>query len=359
MAFRSKSPQRALAELEYLADRWQTEMIEAVDNILDMKYFNHVLPALAEAAERGRSWQIFYEVKANLTRPQLQLLQRAGVTRIQPGIESMSDHVLQLMRKGTTALKNVQMLRWCQESGITMEWNLIYGFPGETQRDYDEMLDLLGAISFLRPPTGCGPIRLDRFSPYFNTPAAFGLRNVRPIAAYRYLYPFLAPESLARIAYYFDFDYEPEVDPAGYANAVAAHVADWRRAPETGTLRALRRPDGALVLLDTRAAAAQPNLTLVGVERAAYEYCDEAHSAADLARHLGRRFPERAFSEAGVQRFLDKLVARKLMVAAGKRYLSLALFAASDEAEPLPPAASLPRRPLRDLLPLELNVLPV
>jgi ribosomal peptide maturation radical SAM protein 1 len=328
MAFRSKSPRRALDELEYLVERWQTEIVEAVDNILDMKYFNHVLPALARA---GRSWQIFYEVKANLNRAQLRLLRAAGVTRIQPGIESLSDHVLQLMRKGTTALKNVQLLKWCQEEGITMEWNIIYGFPGETRRDYDEMLSLLGAIRFLRPPTGCGPVRMDRFSPYFNTPGAFGLRNVRPIAAYRYLYPF-SPESLTRVAYYFDFDYEAQVDPTSNADQVVAYVTAWRRAPETGTLRALHRPDGALALLDTRADAAQSALTLAGAQRAAYEYCDEAHSVADLTRHLRRSFPEQTFSEAQIQCFLDALVARKLMVTDGKRYLSLALFAAPEQS---------------------------
>jgi len=358
MAFRSKSPRRALNELEYLVERWQTEIVEAVDNILDMKYFNSVLPALARAE---RSWQIFYEVKANLTREQLRMLSAAGVTRIQPGVESLSDHVLRLMRKGTTALKNVQLLKWCQEAGITMEWNIIYGFPGETRGDYDEMLKLLRAIRFLRSPTGCGPVRMDRFSPYFNTPAAFGLRNVRPIAAYRYLYPF-PPESLSRIAYYFDFDYEPQVDPSGYADQVIAHVAAWRSEPEKGTLRAIRRPDGALILLDTRTDAARRELTLAGVERAAYEYCDEAHSVADLTRHLRGSFPERTFTEARVRQFLDALVANKFMVNDGERYLSLALFAApapqphGDNARALQPPTNQPRLPLSEYLPLELDL---
>ena len=220
------------------------------------------------------------------------------------------------------------------------------------------------AIRFLRPPTGCGPVRMDRFSPYFNTPATFGLSNVRPIAAYRYLYPF-APESLARVAYYFDFDYEAQVDPTGYADQVVAQVMVWRRAPETGTLRALHRPDGALVLLDTRADAAQGAYALVGAKRVAYEYCDEDRTVADLTRHLRRSFPERTFAEAGIQRFLDALVARKLMITTGGRYLSLALFAAPerqshDDGERSPqPSNGLSQLPLRDFLPLELKVSPV
>src|SRR5260370_24175623 len=133
MAFRSKSARRALEELEYLVQRWRIENVEAVDNILDMKYFRDVLPALAEW-----KWplQLFYEVKSNLSREQVHLLRDAGVRRIQPGIESLNDHILKLMKKGTTALRNIQLLKWCQEYGVTAEWSMLYGFPGETRPAY-------------------------------------------------------------------------------------------------------------------------------------------------------------------------------------------------------------------------------
>lgn len=321
MAFRSKTARRALAELTYLVDRWQSDNVEAVDNILDMKYFNDLLPALAQA---GRSLQIFYEVKANLTRKQLELLRAAGVHRIQPGIESMNDHVLKLMRKGTTALKNIQLLKWGQEYGLVIEWNLLYGFPGETREDYRATLELLRAIRFLRPPTACGPVRMDRFSPYYNTPTQFGLLNVRPIASYGFLYPF-DEESRRRIAYYFDYDYAPEIDPTGYAAEVIEYAEAWKRAPETGMLSAVERADGALTLIDTRADALLPELTLSGLEKAAYEYCDETHTGAGVTQHLRRLFPEASFTEPQVLEFLSSLVANRLMITDGDNYLSLAV----------------------------------
>lgn len=321
MAFRSKSPRRALDELEYLVDRWRTEMVEAVDNILDMKYFNDMLPALARA---NRSLQLFYEVKANLTREQIRLLKEAGVERIQPGIESMSDHILKLMRKGTTALRNIQMLKWCREYNITAEWNILYGFPGETREDYARMLDLLRDIRHLRPPTACGPVRLDRFSPYYNSPAEFGLTNVRPMAAYKYLYPF-DPDSLAKIAYYFDYDYASEIDPRGYAYEVIMYAEEWQRSPETGTLRAIADTDGTLTLLDTRSGALLPQLHLSGLEQAAYEYCDELRSVRSVVQHLRQKFPESEFTQHQVKEFLDSLVANKLMLTDEENYLSLAI----------------------------------
>jgi ribosomal peptide maturation radical SAM protein 1 len=321
IAFRSKSPQRSLDELASLSRRWQLTMVEAVDNILDMSYFQDFLPGIVE---RNLNVHLFYEVKANLTRRHLRLLAEAGARRIQPGIESMSDHVLKLMRKGTTALQNVQLLKWSREYEITAEWNLLYGFPGETRQDYDEMLALLPAIRFLNPPCACGPLRLDRFSPYFDHPAEYGITNIRTISSCRYLYPF--PEDVLRnISYYFDFDYPPGPDPRTFAGPVIRYVEEWKSHRETGALSAIRTARGELQLLDTRHSASIPSLTLAGLEQAAYEYCDSVHSLSSVVRHLSGRFPGVAFDANNVREFLDSAVANQLMLRQGDRYLSLAL----------------------------------
>lgn len=329
MPFRSKSPRRVVEELTTLRAQWPNDLAEAVDNILDVAYFKEMLPALARAR---LPLQLFYEVKANLSRAQVRLLHEAGVHRIQPGIESLNDHILTLMRKGTTALRNIQLLKWAQEYHVTVEWNLLYGFPGETIADYEQMLRLLRSIRFLRPPCACGPIRLDRFSPYYNTPHAFGLTNVTPINAYRYLYP-CDESSLARIAYYFDFTYEETVDPTGHAADVIAYINDWQSHPEQGSLWALPSDD-ALVLLDNRSDASIPTLHLSGLERTAYEFCDEAHTGSSVLAELRRTFPQVAFTEHDVLTFLDSLVANHLMVTDGVRYLSLAIYSPPRDTNP-------------------------
>lgn len=315
MAFRSKSPKRALEELSRQVRRWRVDMVEAVDNILDMRYFHEFLPELARS---DLGVNIFYEVKANLTRRQIAMLRDAGVNRIQPGIESLSDHVLRLMRKGTTGLRNIQMMKWCKEYGVAADWNLLYGFPGETRQDYAQTLEILRAIRFLPPPTACGPVRLDRFSPYFQTPDHFGMVNVRPIPAYAHLYPF-PPESLHEIAYYFDYDYAPGADPRGFADEVIAYSAAWQQQPENGAVTAVNGADGELVLVDTRSDRLRPELVLTGPERAAYEICDEQHPASGVARRL--RYPENQ-----VKGFLDSMVANRFMVSDGTNYLSLAVY---------------------------------
>jgi ribosomal peptide maturation radical SAM protein 1 len=332
MSFRSKSGRRAVEEIEHLADRWQGDTIEAVDNIFDMGYFESVLPVLAG---RTRRLNLFYEIKANLTREQVRLLAQAGVYRIQPGLESLSDHILKLMRKGTTALRNVQLLKWCREMGIHVDWNLLYGFPGETAEDYAASLELLRSIRHLQPAGACGPVRLDRFSPYFTDPEAFGLVDVRPMVSYRYLYPF-DEASLRRIAYYFDYGYRPEVDPRGAAAEVVRYVKEWRDNPEQGTLWAVPSADGGLVIHDSRSDAPRAQVALSPPEAAAYRYCDELRSGKSVARFLRGCFPEAGFPDDGILAFLDSLVANRLMVTDGTHYLGLALGAAPpQEAKPV------------------------
>jgi ribosomal peptide maturation radical SAM protein 1 len=321
MSFRSKNAQRALDELEYLVDQWQIDHVEAVDNILDNKYFSTFLPALART---GRPIHLFYEVKANLTREHLQTLREAGVYRIQPGIESLSDHVLKLMRKGTTAVRNIQLMKWCKEYDIGADWNLLYGFPGETKEDYTSMLELLRSIRFLSPPTGYGPIRLDRFSPYYNSSAEYGFVNVRPLAPYQYLYPF-DTEILQRIAYYFEYDLQADVNPTKYVEEVIEFVLAWQREPERGTLCSVLRSEDMLVLIDTRSDAVKPEFSLTGLGKIIYEYCDEFHTYDALVRYLHQKYPEIPFPQRQILDMLDSFVANKLMITDGRYYLSLAV----------------------------------
>jgi hypothetical protein len=130
---------------------------------------------------------------------------------------------------------------------------------------------------------------------------------------------------LSKIAYYFDFDYAPEVDPRGAAADVIAFIDEWQRTPERGTLCSVDRGGDGLVLIDTRTDATLGDLSLHGLERAAYEYCDSLRSIDSVCAHLRERFPGAAVPEHGVRGFLDGLVAHRFMITDGTHYLSLAI----------------------------------
>jgi len=316
MAFRSKSAERVLTEIEALSERYQPSFISMVDNILDMQYFRDVLPALRE---RRLTLQLFYETKANLTKEQLRLLVDAGVTTIQPGIESLSTSILRIMRKGTTAIQNVQLLKWCKELGIKAYWNLIYGFPGEDPLDYETTANIIESIQHLQPPVSLGSIRLDRFSPNYVTAQALGISNIRPDRSYGYVYA-LPEQQLHDLAYYFEHDYADGRDPETYV--VEAHRAV-RRWHEESQRRGLVFADHGemLGIWDFRAGASQTVTILRGAERALYLYCDQYRSRSKINSFWeGLEAPHVDLDE-----LLDRLVETRMMIELDERYLSLAI----------------------------------
>ena len=201
MAFRSKSPERVLVEIHELARRYNIYNFQAVDNILDHKHIEQVLGKLIE--DRF-DYHIFYEVKANLSPQQLRTLARSGVRTIQPGIESLSSHVLELMRKGTSAIQNVRLLKWALYYGMSVNWNILTGFPDELVIDYESQLAIMRLIPHLQPPDSFGRFWLERFSPLHSSSEEFSITNVRADRGYTYIYP--RHIDFEKIAYFFEYD---------------------------------------------------------------------------------------------------------------------------------------------------------
>ena len=214
---------------------------QAVDNIISYDYFKTLLPMLAE---RQLGVNLFYEVKSNLKPEQVSLLKKAGVYAIQPGVESLNSHVLKLMRKGVSALQNIQLLKFCRQYGVEPAWNLLYGFPGETPEDYEATAEYIPALYHLKPPGCASTIRLDRFSPNFDKADEFGLAKIRPFALYNFLYP-LPPERVANLAYLFEYEYTDGRKPEEYLARTLDRVKTWKANKSGDLVKQLRREPGA------------------------------------------------------------------------------------------------------------------
>ncbi len=68
---------------------------------------------------------------------------RAGCTDLTYGLESFSNEVLGVMRKGYTTDIAVETLKLTHDAGMTTGINMICGFPGETEESFRETLDSL------------------------------------------------------------------------------------------------------------------------------------------------------------------------------------------------------------------------
>lgn len=325
MGYRKKTAAKVYDEIVALASRYRCLRLDATDNILALEYFAELLPRLADLRI---DLDLFYEVKANLRRDQIQLMAEAGIGRIQPGVESFNTRLLRLMRKGVTATQNIQMLKWCHEYGIHASYNVLYGFPQETAADYETLPTLCRMISHLRPPQFVTEVVFERFSPYFFDAARFKLQ-LQPWPEYGHIYP-SSRVDLEKIAYFFSGQWEGQTsEPAAYIGPVRDEVTRWQ---ERWAARAIycyyeKGPD-YLRIFDNRPRGdgiVKPRGFLLGAEMAAiYLFCDENRSFSSILTMMRERFGVQT-TELRVRRWLDQLVAQWLLFREEDRYLALAV----------------------------------
>jgi ribosomal peptide maturation radical SAM protein 1 len=310
MQFRSKPADQVVAELAGQAKRYQISRFEAVDNIIDMAYLKDLFPALVDA---GTDYELFYEVKANLSRAQLRLMAEGGVRVLQPGLESLSSNVLRLMDKGVRAAQIVNLLRWAQYYGIQVEWNILWGFPGETAQDYADQAAVVPHLVHLRPPSSAARIWMERFSPLFASP---GRRS--PESSYRHVYP--AGVDLGKVAYFFEYEL-PDALPDSAYDVLRKSVSEWQTAwaaDRVPTLRYWSSP-GRLQIYDNRRPGREGTYTFESTLAAIYLACSDRPTTADAVRRklgLPVEAVEEAFSgfaERGLL-FLDEGLAVALAI---------------------------------------------
>lgn len=281
--YRTKSARRVVKEVLTLARRHERLNFEVTDNILDYHHFDDLLPALARLRQRY-DLKFAVELKANLRKDQVALLDEAGVRAAQPGIESLSDHVLQLMDKGTTGLRNIQSIKWLNEFGIYPRYGFLFDIPGESEADYERMIDWIPALKCLPPPGYVIPFALHRFSPYFVAPERHGIHGVRPALQYELAYPD-SRVPLREIAYLFEFNRSRSSELDALHRRLQNACEHWRREYRPGLL-VYRRGPGFVLVRDARGAAPEM-IRLQGPDAALFLACDRVRQEDALAEELG------------------------------------------------------------------------
>ena len=321
MAFRKKTPGRVYDELLELAGKYRCLTLNATDNIIDMDYFNEFLPRLAQT---DVDFQIFYEVKANLRKDQIQKLAAAGITQIQPGIESLNTEILRLMQKGVSAIQNIQLLKWCFEYDVEPSWNILYGFPGEQATQYEDLPNIMRLLFHLPPPVGITPVVFERFSPYHFNTAKYGLK-LTPFPIYRTLYP----ENLIdyeKIAYYFEGEWGQQSNPQEYIQPTIHAYREWMNYwVENEVLFYYERGPGFLTLHDNRplqsgAEIQGRKIVLDEIQSRIYLFCDGIRSFSSIQQML-----ENGLAQEETRALLEEFVEHGLMFREDDRYLSLAV----------------------------------
>lgn len=298
--------------------------LQSVDNILPKSYLTDVLPYL----DTPEGMAMFYEVKADLSEDDFRVLKKSRVLRVQPGIEAMNTSTLKLMRKGISVFQNVQFLVNSVRYGIEPAWNLLIGFPGEEIEVYEKYLTELHLLTHFPPPQGVFPIRFDRFSPYYEEAADYGL-ELQPLDWYALTYPW-PKEALANLAYYFaDQNYAAPyaMNAAKMVSKLRDKVERWKslwkgsRHPE---LRVTER-GGQAYVFDSRAGV-PVEYPLTASAHRVLEALASARKPSNLAKEL---------EGVDVDAEIAALVQRGLLFHENERYISLIVPPVSPVSIPL------------------------
>jgi hypothetical protein len=202
-------------------------------------------------------------------------------------------------------------------------WNMLTGFPGENEEDYQQQLRILPLLRHLPPPEGTGRIWLERFSPYFFD-RSFPVRNVRPLEVYRFIYP-EEQINLDEISYFFRYDMDstlPDDSHRDLRREIEQWQSSWKRKPRPALIYQ-RAPDW-IQIVDRRAEQTTAH-AFDGRDAAIYEHCGETDRTVEaICKHLAES-AETASGPDEVRAALEKFCALGLMLEENSRFLSLAL----------------------------------
>jgi len=324
MKFRAKSSEQVAREMAYLSSRYDTARFRLVDNIIDMKYVENLFGRFA--ADRC-DLDVFIETKSNLHKSQIRTLAVGGVKCMQPGLESLSLNQLQAMDKGVTPMQNIICLKWSSYYHVAVSWNILLGFPGETNEDYRRQISLIPSLFHLQPPEATGKFWLERFSPYYTRPEEYGVRITGPGMAYEYVYD-ARQMDLKKIAY--DFEYELDdwnVDPHIYQELVDL-VEEWQRLAKSSDKPFLyySKAIDYVTVYDGRNPKAPSRRRYDWPAAGIIEVCSESAKSPDqIHTILASRLDKNEINDAEIGQALEVLLEARVLYEERGKYFTLAI----------------------------------
>lgn len=162
-SFRSRSLQAVLRELSVQSERYQSANFVFFDSKLnsDLTLWHGLIERFQDVVPGGR-WVASVHVDAKgpngLDNETLVAAYGAGLRRISFGLETGSQRLNQLMRKGTSVDRMSAFVKNAHLAGISVRTTIILGYPGETAADIEE------TIAFIEGHRECfDRIKLSKF----------------------------------------------------------------------------------------------------------------------------------------------------------------------------------------------------
>ena len=145
--YRRRSPEHITEEMLYLKARHGVHTFTFNDPLINGHY-----PSLDEQCDLllkhnfNRPWYGNFAIRADMPMDLLRKAQQAGLEKAILGLECASPKVLKLMKKKFTVEEAEYFINRLNEAGILVELNLIVGFPGETEENFQQTLQFLKQV---------------------------------------------------------------------------------------------------------------------------------------------------------------------------------------------------------------------
>jgi ribosomal peptide maturation radical SAM protein 1 len=278
MRYRARDAKAMLKMLEEIRDRYGDFVFRFSDYIMPKKYYEELLPELAKKEPRFR---LQGELKANHPPERVKLLADAGFFEVQPGIESFATPTLRIMKKGVRGIDNVSLLKQGYRNRIIVDYNILYGLPGESSSSYEEMISNIPKIYHLTPPISRNETVVTRYAPLQVEPERFGI-TMPPVhhPCYDVLFSrnFLYENkfNLDSYAYYFDRNFQYSDDLRHLYDCLIRQVDHWKKLHRSRSVTlCYQAMDGIIKVNDSRFTAGI-NFALSRCASIVYMHCDIA-----------------------------------------------------------------------------------
>jgi anaerobic magnesium-protoporphyrin IX monomethyl ester cyclase len=177
--FNALSADRVVAEMIDLVTRYRTEEVALLDSNFPVQLPRALEIArgiLASGVKFKWTFQASTDFLCRMSEDDVQLLGASGVSHMGFGTESTSESVLKLMNKRHQRVDEMyETARKAQLGGIRVTFNLIFGYPGETEADRIVTFQTMSDIGRQFPNVSFSP---NIFTPYPGIPIWPQLREM-------------------------------------------------------------------------------------------------------------------------------------------------------------------------------------
>jgi anaerobic magnesium-protoporphyrin IX monomethyl ester cyclase len=145
--YRFRSAENIFQEMKEVVEKYKINVFVSNDLLFNARL--DVIENLADLIINSGlkiSWNVQGLIRADMEFSLLKKMQVSGLERVTYGVESLSDNVLRAMKKPYSFSDIQKVLKNSKKAGIVTAFNLIVGFPTESENDFIQTKERLALL---------------------------------------------------------------------------------------------------------------------------------------------------------------------------------------------------------------------